>query len=198
MRRIRRNLVRMPSKLDANLRAQAVRSGVAEAERRALIEEQRTGIEPLKATPEGIVGEDYVHLLLAGERSFAGVAKGAAFYDPVIDEAVLIAPKGSEVLIEAGNLHLEDRLGDEKHRAAAMALDHLRQAYGEDAGVVSRWLVSLVNNLAGEALDQGGIAVPTWRILVPNDPMVIWRELGKRWVVQPWGLGIDVRLGDWV
>ena len=126
--RVRRNLVRMPSQ--ARFRALVKSKGVPAAEEAALRAEERAGILPWQATPEGLVAEDYVHLLLEGERSFKGILGGAAFYDPVGDEAVLVTPEGKEVLVEAGPLHLASRLSG----FLASCLDHVVTAYGDDAG----------------------------------------------------------------
>ena len=187
--RARKNLSRVPSKADARLTALARSRGVVVADESALQEEERRGVAPYQATPEGLVAEDYRHLLVSGQRSFAGVAQGAAFYDPVYDEAVVLTTDGKNVLVEIGTLHLADVLGSKRKRVQADSVRYAADAYGLNARVVSRWLVSKIKAGAELGLAEG-IDSLSYRGLLPLKPDAIWRELAQHGVVQPWGIGI--------
>ena len=158
--------------------------------------EAKQGLRPWHATPSGLIGPDYAHVLVVGERSYAGIADGALFYSPRLDEAALVEVDGDEAVITVGPLNLDQALG----RGKALLKDAVYaavNAYGEDGnGVVSRWLVSLVQCAALDAYQRDGL--DGFRAVVPRDPDMIWETLGRRWVVQPWGLGTENEiLGDW-
>lgn len=187
MKPVRRNFAPFPGKLDAQLQSMAKTKGLAAAEDQALYEEQKRGIAPWQATPEGLVAEDYRHLLLDGIRSHSGIASAPSlFYDPVTDEAVTVELEKGDALVTVGPLHLELRLGSSPVREYLL---YARSAYGLEVGAVSRWLVGHVKRAATREVRQG-IDTPSWRALMPAAADLLWRELADRWIVQPWGIGI--------
>jgi len=181
--RVRKNLVKPggAASLDVGL-----------ANERALVEEARLGVTPWHAGPLGLVAEDHQHLLVAGVRDRGAIVNGAAFYDPVMDQGVLVTPDGNEVLVEIGTLHLKDTPGLSKLQRACLEL--AAGAYNDDRDLVSRWVVQRVLEAAEIGL-RDGIDMPSWRGLLPRRPDAVWRALGDRWIMQPWGIGVDTSLG---
>lgn len=194
-----------PAVLDPPIQAEgkfsqvALEHGVEAAEQEALAWEAQYGMRPWEATPSGLVGPDYAHVLLEGSREFGGIIDGASFYDPMRDEVVVVQPDESNLLVTIGPLHLEQALKspDSWKKTLVDAVSLAINAYSAQGnGVVSQWLVLRVREAALGAL-AGALESPSWRGLLPRDPDVIWRELGKRWVMQPWGLGVSESLGGW-
>lgn len=162
--------------------------------------ELAAGLPAWRMTPSGLVGADYAHLLLIGDRSYGAVVHGVAMYDPVRDEAVVCEPDGSHVLVTIGSLNAGEVLRSIGLGHLADSIELCVNSYSDEGpGVVSRELVESVREGALEALSQYGIQISSWSGLMKADPDTVWRQLGKRWVVQPWGLGThDEILGGWV
>lgn len=185
---------------DTRLNELAKTRGVEAAEDAALSSEEKQGIVPWRATPSGLIGPDYAHVLLEGERNYDRIVDGAVLYDPNLDQVVLIEPDGNEVLVTVGTLSLDQALSGRGWKkilgdAVALAIN----AYSDEGpGVASHWLVRRVREAALLVLHTEGHSVD-WIGLLPRDPSVVWRQLGKRWIVEPWGLGThDELLGGWV
>ncbi len=112
--RVRRNKApAWPSRLavprvdpDAALNQIALDLDVVAAEVEALQVSEATGWKPWLATPSGLVGPDYAHVLLEGVRSFESLLDGAALYDPVRDEVVLVSSDDRETSVAIGSLNL--------------------------------------------------------------------------------------------
>ena len=172
----------------------ALSKGVAAADREALKSETRAGIRPVMVTYEGLQGSDHKHMLVHGTRSFRGIAKGAAFYDPVTDEVALVEPIDGGALIRVGGLNVRDVLKGRGrwNKILVDAVDYASEAPGHDQAFVSNWLVSRTAEAAARALERSQVSSAR-DTLVRLDPESIWRGLGANWVAQPWGIPLPPR-----
>jgi hypothetical protein len=165
----------------------ALSKGVAAAEREAL----KSSRARVRVTVEGLLGLDRKHMLVSGTRSFAGVAQGAVFYDPIMDEVAIVRPQAEWAWVIVGPLEAREILKNARHsRWNKVLLDSIEYASGApDAGVefVSEWLVRRIAEGVTECL---ALSTPSGSqaSLVKRDPEYIWRALGNAWVVQPWGI----------
>jgi hypothetical protein len=171
----------------------ALRKGVAAADLAALKHEARTGVRPVLVTHEGLVGADHKHMLVHGVRSYRGIAKGAAFYDPVTDEVALVEPGSGGVLIRVGTLNVRDVLkGGRWNEVLVSAVDYVSEAPNQGRVFASNWLVRRAVEAAAEALRRSQVS-GTQDTLVRPGPDAIWRGLGASWVAQPWGIPLPPR-----
>lgn len=158
----------------------------------ALSVDARNGFESAKVGPNGLMTEDFVHLLVHGERDFGAIVRETAFYDPVLDEVFLIQPDEANgtVVITKGFLDADTRLSESEDRRVQLmgwAVDYAANAYDRDIDVVSRWTVALVCEGARLLLKEGIANLEATRV-VSADPASIWQALGDMWLSQPWGL----------
>lgn len=183
----------------AELRRRSPAAAVAFVDHGALKAEVGVGITPAAVTINGVVAEDFVHLLLEGVRAYGSVVDGAMFYDPVHDEAVVINPVDqNSVVVVKGTLDVEQSLPDTPWgKILAASVRRLSTAYDDGIVHVSRWLLRRASEAA--LLSRPETAAPQWVARLPRDPNVIWRELGLQWFSQPWGIPKSpVQLGGWV
>jgi hypothetical protein len=168
----------------------ALSKGVPAAEASALKAEARSRMRPIRVSAEGLLGSDRKHLLVQGTRSFAGVAKGAVFYDPVMDEVALVVPQDGQAWIRVGPLEAPEILKGVRGpwpRVLRSAIEFASGAPDAGVEVVSHWLVRRIAEgvlLALQHTDVDGAQDS----IVHQEPEAIWRALGAAWVVQPWGI----------
>lgn len=174
----------------------ALSKGVAAADQEALKSEARAGVRPVMVTHEGLEGADHKHMLVHGKRSFAGIVKGAAFYDPVMDEVAVVDPGPGGAWIKVGPLNLKDVLKSGRrsrwNKVLLDSVEYAGKAPARYSPFVSNWLVRRVAEAAAEALGRSSL-VGTHDSLVRLEPESIWRALGDSWVAQPWGIPLPPR-----
>lgn len=164
----------------------ALTKGVAAADREAL----KVGGH-VRVTSEGLLGIDRKHMLVSGTRSYTGVAQGAVFYDPIMDEVVIVRPEGNAAWVIVGPLEAKEILKTSRtsrwNRVLLDSIEYAKGAPDARVEVVSEWLVRRIAEGVLECLTRSTVS-GAQASLVKRDPGSIWRALGNSWVVQPWGI----------
>jgi hypothetical protein len=179
----------------------AYTEGYARAEQAALSADERDG-EMLAASvqPNGLVTEDFVHLLVSGERSHDAIVNGAVFYNPKLDDVFVIEQRDDgKVTVTKGNLDAATRHATDDERALLLmeAVAYTANAYENSVEWVSSWTLDLVREAVRLLLEDGMTNID-WTVLLPGNPEAVWDFLGAKWLSQPWGSGIDpIEVGDW-